>query len=271
MTTPAPRAAAVLVCSLLGAGAGWAQGFPLGDAQRNWFEFQLLAPRTASTLQVDPAFSSGSGTEVSLEDDLGLPQGRPAFGIGYGRRIGERWRFEIDYLRQQRSADTVLRRSLQIGDSSYAAGTAMASEAVFQFARIAGGLSLVKSDGAEFGFSFGGALPRMRLSLQPGGSSFADTWVTADVLPMAGLFFSIAAAPGLQLSGRLEGGGRDGAAFVNLALNAVWRVSPNLALGAGLRLLDGHSRVDNLDLFDYYTKRVDYRLGGPQLFATLSF
>lgn len=270
MTRPATHAA-VLACSLLSAGAALAQGFPLGDTQRNWFEVQLLAPRTSSTLQVDPAFSSGTGTEVSLEDDLGLPRGRPAFGIGYGRRIGERWRFEVDYLRQQRSADTVLRRSLQIGDSSYAAGSSMASESVFQFARIVGGLSLVKSEGAEFGFTFGGALPRMRLSLQPGGSGFSDAWITADVLPMAGLFFSVAAAPGLQLSGRVEGGARDGAAFVNLALNAVWRMSPNLALGAGLRLVDGHSRVDDNDLFDIYNKRLDYRLGGPQLFATLSF
>ncbi|MFY9513042.1 MAG: hypothetical protein WAQ05_18925 [Rubrivivax sp.] len=247
-----------------------AQGFPLGDSQRTWFEPQLLLLRSDVTRRESPVFSSGAGSDVSLEDDLKLPQNRAAGGIGFGRRIGANWRFEIDYLRSQRSGDTTLTRNLQIGDFLYSAGTPVSSTATFQFARIVGGMSVLRTDDAEFGFVVGGALPRLRLSLRT-ASLGTTTWVTADAVPMLGLFYSGRLAPNLQFSGRLEGGSRDGSNFVNVSANVVWRPSPHVGVGAGWRMLSGRANSETLDVYGSFDERMDFRLGGPQLFANLSF
>lgn len=263
----AAAALGLLACTL-----AWAQGQPTSREQRTWFELQALVPRLETQLQVDPTFSGGSGSVVEAETDLGMPRNRAAVGLGFGRRIGERWRFEADYLRLRRSGDTVLARSLQIGDTSYAAGDHVVSSSVFQFARIVGGVSFVQTDNVEFGAVFGGALPRLRLDLRDDAlGAFTTSWVAADAVPLLGLFFNSTVAPGWQVSGRVEGGRIDGSSFVNLSANVVWRVSPNIGLGAGLRLLKGHSQIDDLDFFTVYNKRLDYQLGGPQLFANFAF
>jgi len=250
----------------------WAQGQRVDREQRTWFELQAFVPRLETQLQVDPAFSGGSGSLVEAEFDLGMPRNRAALGLGFGRRIGERWRFEADYLRLRRSGDAVLARSLQIGDTTYAAGDHVTTSTVFQFARIVGGVSFVQTDTVEFGAVFGGALPRLRLDLRDDTlGAFTTTWVAAGAVPLLGLFFSSKIAPGWQVSGRVEGGRLDGSSFVNVSANVVWRVSPHIGLGAGLRLLKGHSQIDDLDIFTLYNKRLDYQLGGPQLFANFAF
>jgi len=270
MNTMQRRTAAAL--GLLASTTLWAQGQPVGGEQRTWFELQAFVPRLETHLQIDPAFSSGSGSDVEAESELGMPRTRAAAGFGFGRRIGERWRFEVDYLHLRRSGDAVLARNLQVGDTSYAAGSRVTSSTVFQFARIVGGVSFVRSDTVEFGAVFGGALPRLRMDLRDNTSgSFATEWVAADAVPLLGLFFNSTVAPGWQVSGRVEGGSLDGSSFVNVSANVVWRVSPNIGLGAGLRLLKGHSQVDDLDLFSINNKRFDYQLGGPQLFANFAF
>lgn len=265
------RATAALL-GLLAAGALHAQGHPAGTAPRTWFEFQAYVPRLETTLQSDPAFSSGSGSRVDAERDLGVSSSGAGAGLGFGRRIGERWRFEADYLRLQRKGDTVLTRSLQIGDISYAAGARVETKVLFQFARIVGGMTFVQSDEAEFGFVLGGALQRLSLSVRDGSTSaFTTDWASAEAMPLLGLFFNSHVAQDWQLSGRLEGGAIGDSAFVNLAANVVWRASPNLGLGAGLRFLKGHTQTDDLDLFLVYNRRFEFQLGGPQLFVNLAF
>lgn len=254
---------------LLAAQLACAQGAPLGGTQRTWFELGAIAAEHRSSLRDDGIFSSSTGSDVQAEDDLGLDRRNAAFAIGFGRRIGQAWRFEADVLGSWRESDKVLTRAIEVGGFTYAAGTPLKTTLALRLWRFAGGVSVLQSDSAELGVLVGGAIAGMRLRLQDGSSRIDSN--AADIMPLLGLYFSTALAPSWQLSGRVDAAARDGSSMVNASLHAVWRVTPNLGLAAGARFAKGHLRDDAGDLFVFSPTRADFRIGGPQLSLNLAF
>jgi hypothetical protein len=247
-----------------------AQGIAPGSNNRTWFEPLLVAPRADTQVRIDGAFSGATGTPVALEDELGLDRRKAAAGLAFGRRIGERWRFEVELLSLQRSGDALLSRGLQIGDSSFAAGSTLHTTMQQQFYRIAGGYSLLRTDSAEVGIAIGGTISHFVLDLlDVPVAPFVQQHTGSVAMPLLGLYFSAALAPSWQISGRVEGGSDSNGQHGTVILSTAWRIHPNLALGAGWRQMRGH--VDGTDFFALGNARFDYRLGGPQAFVNLSF
>lgn len=265
------RRVAFIAIGLLSCTAAVAEGGPLGAEARTWLEVQAFAPRVRTDLRIDnDAFGATAGSQIQAEDELHLPRRGTATGLVFGRRIGERWRFEADYLTLQRDGDALLSRNLQVGGWTYAAGSALHTRLRLQFARFNAGVSLLQSEQAEFGLAFGGALSRFRLDIDD-GTTGEISWASSEAMPLVGVYFSAALAPGWRVSGRLDAAKGNGSETTRVSLDAVWQATPWLALGAGLRWMDGHHVADHNDLLTFDSKRLEFRLAGPQLYAAFTF
>lgn len=265
------RRIACIAIGLLSGTAAVAEGGPLGADVRTWLEVQAFAPRVRTDLRIDDdLFGSSAGSPVQAEDDLNLPRHGTAAGLVFGRRIGERWRFEADYLTLQRDGDAVLSRSLQFGGLTYAAGSTLHTRLRLQFARFNAGVSLLQNEHAEFGLAFGGAVSRFRLDVDD-GTAGEITWTSGDVMPLVGIYASAALAPGWRVSGRVDAAKGSDSETTRVSLDAVWQATPLLALGAGLRWMNGRNVADQQDLLTFDSKRLEFRLAGPQLYAAFTF
>jgi hypothetical protein len=150
------RSVSLVVVALLVAASLTAQG-----TQPNLYDrLQVGASVTTvilnTNIRVDG--SSGNGTDVDAEDDLGLQKSRfePRFALRW--RPGRRHEFEVGYQFARRSAERVLDRDITFGDSTYPANADVATK--------------FNSDQGFFAYRFAFlAKPRTQVGLVIGGGA----------------------------------------------------------------------------------------------------
>jgi hypothetical protein len=251
-----------VISGLALSGNASAQGGPLGDDGRTWFSLYGTATSWSTTTRADNGFTEEfRGTSVNVEDELGVQRRKTAAGLAFGRRIGENWRFEMDWTTSSRSGNAVLKRDIRVGTYVYTAGSALQSTVSVSGLRINGGRSFVRSDDLEIGVSFGGQW----ITISRSFDRYIDSNAVAP-LPILGVYGTWSPASALQLTGRAEVGLRGGG-YGQLWVAALWRATSNFSAGLGLRHTQG-----NIDEEFGYSKLVlDYRATGPQLLLNLSF
>jgi hypothetical protein len=80
-------------------------------------------PALNTTIRADPAGKPYGGTQLSGEDDLGLPSKDNQARMELMFRLRERNRIRVDYFQENRSGSTVLTRPIVFGDETFAAGS----------------------------------------------------------------------------------------------------------------------------------------------------
>lgn len=268
-------AVAAACLTLLGApSATWAQGGPAGVEQRTWLQLEATSARIRSVSQSYDFFDDTIGQPVDTENTLGAPRRGTAWGLSFGRRIGEAWRIEAAFSQEGRDGRAVLAQDTNVEGTVYASGSTLRSTTQMRTWRVQGGYSFLQSGTAEAGISLGGHGLRLRrdLSGTPAGSApgtvVSDFGRDSVVLPLVGLYGTLALAPAWQLSGRVDlTPGEDHAAA---AATLLWRATPHLAIGLGYQVME-----TNLDVtwgFVFVERTVvDYRRHGPTLSVLLGF
>jgi hypothetical protein len=97
----------------------------------------------------------GVGTEVDLENDLGLDADRGAFRLDGYYRFNPRHRIQFGYVSWSRRAERVITEEIQWGDEVYAVDARIASEFTNDLIKVAYKYSFVNTDAVEVGASFG--------------------------------------------------------------------------------------------------------------------
>jgi hypothetical protein len=271
--------AVAVACAGLGLSAqASAQGGPLGDDGRTWFELYGTAASWSTTTRGNGFNQNDPGTTINVEDDLGVQRRRLAPGLTFGRRIGENWRIELDWTNSSRSGTTVLTRDIRVDGVLYAANSGLLSTVSVGGFRINGGRSFLRSDTVEWGVSFGGQWISTSRTLQrttvAGGNTsldIANSRTDLTAIPFLGLYGSWAPSPHWLLSGRADVG-LTGDNYGQLAVSVAWRANTNLSIGVGLRHAQGRINTQAFDLIvPLRTLALDYRATGPQLLVNLSF
>ncbi len=233
---------------------------------RTTFQLQGFLPRTSSDTRTDDGYTNKPGTTASAEDDFGLPRNPPTWGLAFMRRIGENWRFDLEYLEQRRTASNVkLRRDINAYGSAYAAGSSVNTRMTLTALRIAGGYTLLRQDATEFGVNFGGIISNYDLDVK-GASQMLLNDGHADAQASLGLFASHALSPTLRLQGRFEVGPQN--RQVNVGAN--WRFGGNASLGANLRWMNVKI-TQSLGAFAYTNDSAEFKLLGPQISLEVGF
>ncbi len=217
----------------------------LGDA-RTWFTVQGVAATWRSQWRSDGVLGSHSGPALQAESELGVQRRKLLPGLAFGRRIGQRWRIEIERSDSQRSGSTLLSQALKVDGTTFAAGTRLDSSFELKVLTVNGGWSPLLTDSDEVTLLLGGEWITTERRLQgtqqiqgapgqPPLASFAVSTNTGDAapVPLLGVVGQHALNDGWRVQGRATLG--KGGSF-QLTAGGQWQPLRFMVLGLGYRV-----------------------------------
>lgn len=207
----------------------------------NRFEIELGVFRQSfdTTLRLDSE-TLGGGTDIELENDLGLLVDQDNFRFDGTIRMGEKHRLELGYVSWRRNNTRVIDEEIQFGDEIYPVNATILTMNSTDAYKFVYKYSFVNSDTFEAGISGGVSVFDFVASLDVeanGGSAAAESESLIAPVPMLGGFFDwkINKKLVLRTSGEvfdLSTGGFDGhVSDIKGTIN--WFPMRNFGLGAG--------------------------------------
>jgi hypothetical protein len=246
--------------------------------QRAWLRLSQQQARADSNVRIDESQLGIRGTDLDLEDDLGMPQRRPVRSVLLGLRWSERWRAEFEHFSLKRErVDYRIDRNLSVGDTVYAASALIDTQLDSKVTRASLGYAFWRSANHELGVVLGLHVTRFSFDIggeiAGGGTTAVLPTETADStapLPTLGLFGTWS-SPSWTLSSRVDWfsmahRGYDGR-LLHAQASALYRLTPHLQLGLGYRVDDYRMEARRSD----FTGGVRYRFNGPQILFEAGF
>lgn len=114
-----------------------------------------------TTFRLDTA--GGAGTEVNLEEDLGMEASKTSLRLDGYWRFGRRGRVEFAWQSYRRSNEHTLTRQIVVGDTTYDVGASMQTDSRVDVAELYYAWSMLNTGEAE-------------VSLMLGASTFLNKW-----------------------------------------------------------------------------------------------
>jgi hypothetical protein len=170
----------------------------------------------STTLRLDSA-ALGTGTEISLEDDLGQNAKKTTFRADGYWRFGPHGSLQFAFLSWNRSNSVTLTKDIQFGDHVYHAGATANSRLRITDAEIYYALSLVNNGETELGTMLGVSVLFSSASFDATGyitgpdgttvtgSVAADNRSLVAPIPAIGSFFRYTLLPRFFVYGRIKG------------------------------------------------------------------
>ncbi len=256
-----------------------AQITPAEAEPRTWVQLQFTAASVRSASRADGPLVNQPGTLVQHESELGLARHGAWPSASAGRRIGAHWRIEGEYSASRRSGSAVLARDVLVDGYAFSAGSTSHSSVEIATLRVNGGYSLLHADGMEWGLSFGGhglhVARRVAGLARDSGNGNVLLPVQADardvgLQALVGAYGTLALGPAWQLSGRADVG-VGGGTYAHVSLAALWRATPHIQLGVGLRATRADVDIHTGFISGTSHLVLDYRIAGPQAFLRAGF
>ena len=232
---------------------------------------------SATEIQLNNRRLNQDGTNVDLENDLGLDS-FVAKPYGEARwRINPKNRIELEFLALDRDGDAQASRQLSIGDLVVPIGVTVDSKVDLALARLTYGYSFINDGKTELGVLVGAHVANVDYNVSVTGSAGQIGGVTSSgsdfttPLPHVGVLGGFAVSDDLVLNARLIGFYLEIDDYSGWLLEADAKVTymiwENLGVGVGARYfrfnLDGNSsRFDGT---------LDFRFVGPTAFAVIAF
>lgn len=218
--------------------------------------------------QGDSAFP---GTEIDLEDTLGLSDGETILQFDAIFRISEFHRIEIGYFDVARSGVATLQDPIMFGDELFAAGTTVNSSTKTNILRLGYAYSLINDMQKELGFMAGVHYSRLRTEIFAPATGQRDATDASVPLPLIGAHGSIAIGRQAALAARLHFFRMDFDRYKGLmnyaTLELQRRFGETFSVGLAYNYLE--MNLDSRD--DDFTGAIQVRHHGPVLFVTASF
>jgi hypothetical protein len=223
-----------------------------------------------TTLRLD-ASNGALGTSLSLESDLGYEDAKtvPLFDATW--RINPRHRIELGYAKLARDSQRTITGEIHFGDSVFPVNANVYSKFDSDIWRLTYGWSFYRDGGNELALLVGLHTTSFKTKLETSGGGIAESADRTVPLPTIGLQGTWAVDPKWRLTGwvqvfSLNYGDYEGS-MVNGAVSAEYRLSPNVALGAGYTVFDY-----NLDVTKGKARgSFDYQFAGPMVYVNAGF
>jgi hypothetical protein len=236
----------------------------------------VFLPSINTSVRVDNP-NTGTGTEIDLQDDLGIDDTQTTFyGSAYWR-FSPRHRIGVGYFRFKDEVTATAQRDLQIGDEIFPAGASLFSEFKFEILPIHYSYSFIKREKMEFAGTLGVHWYNINFSVA-GSASLGGLDVDAEVtskvgapLPLLGLNFRYNFTPKWTagIHGEVFGlsvGDFDGN-LVNLSARTEYWFFNNLGAGLALNWFRLDVEVDGSD----WRGELEYKYWGPQFYIAARF
>ncbi len=200
----------VLMAAALSVNAA-AEDTPHPRSDRNHFLLGGFAPTSSTTIRLD-LLGGAIGTELNLEDDLGLKDRDFSGYVGYARRLGQTGKHivEIEHFSIQRNGGTILAGDITIEGEVFPVGATVTSDFDTTVTRIGYGWEFYRREHATMGFQFGLHVTDIKIGVDDivgtGGGVYIDAVVesVSAQLPVIGFTGTWQFKPRWLLAGRYQ-------------------------------------------------------------------
>jgi outer membrane protein len=173
--------------------------------QKPQFEFRLGAFNDSIDSTIVRDSSAGIiGTDIDLENLLGLDDEDTILHFDAIYRIGTYHRLELGYLATARSGQTTLQVPLDVGDTHFPAGTVVDSHFDTKILRIGYAYSLINDAQKEVGIMGGLHFPKFSTEISAAATGQSEISNASTPLPVIGLHGSVALGEKSTLGARIQ-------------------------------------------------------------------
>ena len=276
LSYPSARCALTLSVALAGMLAG-----PTAQATDRAIELRggWFFPQFNTDLRVDS--NTSVGTNIDLEDDLGLDSSTHTWFAGLQWRFFNRHRLAVEYWKTDRSSTYTLNKDITVEDTTYSAGATMNTTFNLEMVPISYSYSFIKTDQHELALSIGVHWSQMDLGLNGtasavggGGAAGVNTSFSTSPdlpLPLIGADYGFKISDDWKVSARagyfsMDINDIDGS-LIGAGVDTEYWFSKHIAAGAGV----DYFRLDVSATVDDFRGDAQYSYVGPKVFLKVGF
>ena len=205
---------------------------PAGEARASIMLGAFVTDRQSNT-QLDS--DAGTGTDIDMEDDLGLESSTSVARLGGYVWLGERHRLDGAYFDLSRSAALPLNETLEFGDETFVINTVIETESDLTIIKADYTFAVLARDRGWFGVTAGLYVAETTLSLSQAALGRVETEDVTAPLPVFGLRGDYAINDRITLRGAaqwfgFESGDVEGR-FTDLYIGADYGFGERMAVG----------------------------------------
>jgi hypothetical protein len=221
------------------------------------------------------------GTEIALENDLGLPEKKFAVQLDGYLRLGHRARLDFAYQQWNRSAAKILSRQIVFNGVTYSVGGEVDSKLNVSVGELYYGYSFVNNGDLEVGLGLGASVFFNRASLDAvgtvsapggaaGGTAVSESKSLTAPIPALEGYFTFTLMPQLFLNARARGLKATISGSSGSMLEATGTLDLFITSGLGIGGGYNYTRIDYTRDSDTIT-HVRYHYQGPVFYVALAF
>ena len=243
-----------------------------------WLQVSGYWANVDTDIQVSSVDDPTVGTEVDLEEDLGLDDNSLLLAISGGARLGSGFSVIADYYSLGRDSTATIARDIIIDDVTYPTNAELTAGFDTDIYRLTVGWAFARGDNYEVGGAIGLHATDITLTIEGSGSV---NGMPATIqqrrqdflapLPTIGLFANFEVMPRLTAGARVDFlslsiDDYDGR-LINTQVQIAYRFTDNIGAGVMYRYVDYRVDVEKPD----YVGRFSYEFNGPAVFVEVGF
>ena len=230
--------------------------------------------KVSSSTTVNP----GGGTEIDLEDDLGLDDSELLPAIYAGAKLGGGFVVTAEYYSLNRDTTANISRTITVDDVTYPINASITAGFTTDIYRFTVGYSFVRNETTEIGAAIGMHATDLEFSISGQGST-GGAPVTVSTrrkdflapMPTVGLYGTFEVMPKVTINARADylalGIGDYDGSVLNAQASVSYRFTRNFGVGVGYRYVDYNLDVEKTN----YVASFDYQFWGPSIFLEAGF
>jgi hypothetical protein len=247
-------------------------------SDRYWGQLEGYWATVKSTARLDFPGTNVPGTELSLEDDLGLSDRDALPSLLLGARLWENWRVEFEYYQLNRTGVRSANRTINWGDLTFPVSASISSKFDTTIYRLSGGYSFYKRPEAEAGVALGFHVTDFAVGLSGNattpnqGLAFSSEQRNQLVpLPTIGLYGHYTFGEQWTVNARVDyfnlNYNEYNGSLTNWTTSISWRFMPNFGAGLGYRYVDYKVGMTK----PRFHGDINYKFNGPTLYVEGAF
>jgi len=235
-------------------------------------EFRVAAFRDSVDTKIIRNSSAGTpGSEIDLENVLGLPDEETILQFDAIFRFGNYHRIELGYFELERSGTTMLQAAVDFGDERFATATEVISNFDSKIFRISYAYSLISDAQKELGFMAGLHYSKFDVEISSAATGQRATSNAETPLPVIGAHGSIAIGKLASLGARIQLFRMDFDRYEGLlsylTVDLQRRFGENFSVGLAYNFYTMKLESSEND----FTGSLQIRHSGPALFVSAGF
>ena len=243
-----------------------------------WIQGTGFLANVDTDARIASAANPDSGTQIDLEDDLGLDDSALLPAIYAGAKLGGGFVVTAEYYSLGRDSTGTIARNITIDDVTYPVNGSVTAGFDTDIYRLTVGYTFVRNETFELGAAIGLHATELEFSISgqgsAGGAPVSSQVRRKDVLapmPTLGLYTTFEPMPRVTINARVDylslGIDDYDGSLLNAQASVSYRLMDNVGVGVGYRYVDYDLDVTKPSVVGSF----DYNFWGPSFFIEVGF